>query len=294
MYSVKDPLVSVVIPTFNHARFLGRAIQSVLDQTFQNWEAIVIDNHSLDNTDEVVGTFTDPRITSLKIHNNGVLAASRNLGVRVARGEWVAFLDSDDWWAANKLQVCLEQQTDLVDLVYHDLGIARDRPGFLQSRKVRSRQVRKPVLVDLLVNGNAIANSSVLVRRRLLEEIHGIDENPDLCAAEDYNTWLRIARITDAFLYLPRILGYYTIHAGGVSQRDMSIPHEYATSEFMGLLSGRERLKAESLIRYTKGRYAYLMGQREVAFENLLFCLQYGSSLIRLKSGWMLLCTKAY
>ena len=268
-------------------------MQSVLDQTFANWEAIVVDNHSQDNTDDVIGAFKDPRFTSLKIHNNGVLAASRNLGIRVAKGEWVAFLDSDDWWTADKLEACLAQHTDRVDLIYHDLGIARESPSFLKPNKVASRQVKKPVLVDLLVHGNAIPNSSVVVRRRLLEAIHGIDENPALCAAEDYNTWLRLARITDAFLYLPRLLGYYTIHAGGISQKDMSVPHEYATSEFMGLLSGPERLRAESLIRYTKGRYAYVTGRREIALENLRFCLRHGNSHIRLKAGWMLLRTKS-
>ncbi len=94
-------LVSVVIPTYNHARFLGRALQSVMDQTYKNWEVIIIDNHSQDNTDEIVEAFKDPRITLLKIHNNGVIAASRNMGIRAAKGEWIAFLDSDDHWYPN-------------------------------------------------------------------------------------------------------------------------------------------------------------------------------------------------
>ena len=70
MNDTATPLVSVVIPTYNHARYLGRALQSVLDQTYVNWEAIVIDNHSTDNSDEVTARFIDPRITYLKIHNN--------------------------------------------------------------------------------------------------------------------------------------------------------------------------------------------------------------------------------
>src|SRR5450759_2358523 len=110
------PLVSVVIPTYNHARFLGRALQSVLDQTYTNWEAIVVDNHSQDHTGEVVEAFADPRITLLKVHNGGVIATSRNMGIRRARGEWIAFLDSDDWWAANKLEGCLDQIHEPVDL----------------------------------------------------------------------------------------------------------------------------------------------------------------------------------
>ena len=96
MAETGTPLVSVVIPTYNHARYLARALQSVLDQTYTNWEAIVIDNHSTDNTDEVMASFADSRITLLKIHNNGVIAASRNIGIRAANSEWITFLDSDD------------------------------------------------------------------------------------------------------------------------------------------------------------------------------------------------------
>lgn len=75
MNAIADPLISVVIPTYNHAHFLGLALQSVLDQTYTRWEVIVVDNHSTENTNEVMRKFTDSRITFLKIHNNGVIAA---------------------------------------------------------------------------------------------------------------------------------------------------------------------------------------------------------------------------
>ena len=91
MSDALTPLVSIVIPTYNHARYLGRALQSVLDQTYINWEAIIIDNHSTDNTDQLVASFSDSRIIYLKIHNNGVIASSRNAGIREAKGEWIAF-----------------------------------------------------------------------------------------------------------------------------------------------------------------------------------------------------------
>ena len=167
------PLVSVVIPTYNHARYLGRALQSVLDQTYVNWEAIVIDNHSTDNTDEVMASFADPRFTYLKIHNNGVIAVSRNAGIRAAKGEWIALLDSDDWWTADKLQACFDSINDQVDLVYHDLEIVTDHPRLFRRKIIKSWQAKTPVLMDLLLKGNAITNSSVLVRKSLLEKIRG-------------------------------------------------------------------------------------------------------------------------
>jgi len=123
-------LVSVVIPTYNHARFLGRALQSVLDQTHFKWEVIVVDNYSTDNTDEVMAKFSDSRIRHLKIHNKGVIAVSRNMGVREAKGEWVAFLDSDDWWTKTKLEECLHRAHEAFDLVYHDLEIVSGKSRF--------------------------------------------------------------------------------------------------------------------------------------------------------------------
>ena len=215
-------LVSVVIPSYNHARYLGRALQSVLDQTYTNWEEIVIDNHSTDNTDEGMTIFTDPRITYLKIQNNGVIAASRNVGIRAAKGEWIAFLDSDDWWTEDKLQLCFSYINDKVDLVYHDLEIVSDKHKLFSRKIIKSRQVKPPVLIDLLLKGNAIVNSSVVVRRSLLEQIGGINESVEMIAAEDYNTWLRIAQLTAQFVYLPRILGYYLTHNQSISQMALS------------------------------------------------------------------------
>ena len=121
------PIVSIVIPTYNHAKFIGKALESVIDQTYKNWEAIVIDNNSTDDTDKVINQYNDPRIKYLKINNDGVIAKSRNQGIREAKGEWIAFLDSDDWWTKDKLEVCLSE-TDKNDFLftYPDNGIGLD------------------------------------------------------------------------------------------------------------------------------------------------------------------------
>ena len=100
-----NPLVSIIIPTYNRANDLKRALQSVFDQTFTDWEILVVDNHSIDETDSLIKSFNDPKIKLLKIHNEGVIAKSRNLGFKHALGEYIAFLDSDDWWKPKKLEV---------------------------------------------------------------------------------------------------------------------------------------------------------------------------------------------
>jgi glycosyltransferase involved in cell wall biosynthesis len=282
------PLVSVVIPSYNHARYLGRALQSILDQTYTNWEAIVIDNHSTDNTDEILKIFTDPRITYLKIHNNGVIAASRNVGIMSAKGEWIAFLDSDDWWTADKLQFCFDHINDKIDLVYHDLEIVSDKHKLFSRKIIKSRQVKPPVLIDLLLKGNAIVNSSVVVRRSLLEQISGINESVGMIASEDYNTWLRIAQLSEQFVYLPRRLGYYMTHNQGISKKEMSVSCRCAVAEFVSELSASQKLKLEATFRYTKGRFNYLMGNYAGVKEDLLFVIKHGRVFLRIKALTMM------
>ena len=285
MNGTATPLFSVVIPTFNHASYLGRALQSVLDQTYTNWEAIVIDNHSTDNTDEVMASFADLRITYKKIHNNGVIAASRNVGIRVAKCEWIAFLDSDDWWVVDKLQVCFDCIDDKVDLVYHDLKIIRDPPSLFKKKHIKSRQVIKPVLKDLLLKGNAIATTSVVVRKSLLEKIGGMDESMEMIAAEDYNTWLRIAQLTDNFLFIPKSLGYYLFHSGGVStKQNREEARHSACKEFMYLLEPQEKVIYHAAAYYTVALHDFYYGRDSIAKQKLPYSIRFGSLPIKAKS----------
>ena len=117
------PFISIVIPTYNRADLIPIAIQSVLDQTYQNWELIIVDNFSDDDTKEVVESFADHRISMLQLPRTGSVAASRNFGVLHSKGEWIAFLDSDDWWFPEKLSMVFKAIQSQPDLIYHDLQI---------------------------------------------------------------------------------------------------------------------------------------------------------------------------
>ena len=86
-----NKLISIIIPTFNHGQFLDRALKSIINQTYTNWEVIIVDNHSTDNTTKIVKSFKSSKITYFKIHNNGIIAKSRNAGIYAAKGEWIAF-----------------------------------------------------------------------------------------------------------------------------------------------------------------------------------------------------------
>ena len=98
-----DGLVSIIMPSWNTGRFIAESIQSVLNQTYQDWELLIVDDCSTDNTDEIVAGFNDKRIRYFKNEKNSGAAITRNRAIREARGEWIAFLDSDDLWSPEKL-----------------------------------------------------------------------------------------------------------------------------------------------------------------------------------------------
>ena len=287
-----NTLVSIVVPTYNHSIYLKRALESIINQTYENWEVIVIDNHSTDNTFEVVANFKNNRIKYLKVHNKGIIAISRNIGIKSANGEWIAFLDSDDWWTRDKLEICIQSINEKVDFIYHDLEIIANNSRIFSRKKIKSRKLKKPVLIDLLTEGNAIGNSSVFVRKKFLDEINGIDESKELVAAEDYNTWLRIAKLTDQFVYLKKRLGYYLVHDQSVSKKDMSIPARYAIKEFSGLLTQYQKTKQEAFLKYISGRFNFLNLNYKKSMKDLLFTLKNGGISLKVRSLYMIIIIK--
>lgn len=218
MHNNETSKVSIIIPNYNRGHCIGRAIQSVIEQTFTNWELIVVDNHSTDNSLEVINSFNDSRITILKTRNNGIIAHSRNLGIKKARSDYIAFLDSDDWWLNNKLQISVACLDSGNDLVYHDLyKISRFPVNKNIKSIVPTRHLASPVIDDLLAKGNAINNSSVVVRRSLMKDINGFSEHPELVGSEDFDGWIRVAKLTEKFKRLNLVLGYYWDGGGNVS-----------------------------------------------------------------------------
>jgi len=210
--------VSVVIPTYNHAHLLGRALQSVIDQTYDDWEAIVVDNHSQDETDAVVSAFGDSRIRLRKIHNDGVIAASRNLGMREAVGEWIAFLDSDDYWYPAKLSAVMAAQSEATacDVLANDelrVGPAPD-----DQRVLRYGPYEEEFYRVLLESGNRLSTSATVVRTAFVRD-HGLQfsERREFVTVEDYGFWLDLAQAGAAFVFVPEILGEFVIHGANNS-----------------------------------------------------------------------------
>jgi GT2 family glycosyltransferase len=189
---ISGPLVSVIIPTYNHAEFLPAALESVRAQTYGPVEIIIVDDFSTDNTEEVVAKHATLRTTYIKSANNGIVATSRNVGVTASGGEYIAFLDADDEWAPNKLELQLPHFADpSVVAVASDLRYAGARRYSPSQRGAGPAGYREYVNLEI-VRDNPIATSSVVVRRRDLDRVGGFDESPDFRFIEDWELWLRL------------------------------------------------------------------------------------------------------
>ncbi len=183
-----QPFVSVIIPVYNRYDFVRRAIDSVLSQTYRNFELIVVDDGSTDDTSRVKSDYGD-RIRYVRHPDNRGVAAARNTGIREAAGEWIALLDSDDWWLPEKLE---EQINYLLD--HPQFPIAQTEEIWIRNgRRVNPRKIHEkeegyifPRSLQLCL----ISPSAVIIKRELLDEVGLFDES--LPAAEDYDLWLRI------------------------------------------------------------------------------------------------------
>jgi glycosyltransferase involved in cell wall biosynthesis len=211
--STAQPLVSVIIPTFDRAAWLGEAIASVLAQTYQHLELLVVDDGSQDATPEMVQAF-GPKLMYIRQAHAGVSVA-RNRGVAASRGALVAFLDSDDVWLPGKVtgQVALLQQQPHAQACYTDEIWIRHgiRVNPRQIHQKHSGWLFEPSLPRCI-----ISPSSIMLRRTLWDQLGGFDEQ--LPACEDYDLWLRLTLCTPVVLLPERLIVKRGGHADQLSR----------------------------------------------------------------------------
>ena len=290
------PLISIVIPTYNRARDLHRALKSVKAQTFNNWEALIVDNHSTDNTEEVVVGFNDQRVKFFRINNDGVIAVSRNFGVHKAAGEYIAFLDSDDWWKPKKLEESLKYLEKGEDIVFHELFLATKQGQSIFWRRAQSRDLKSPIFDDLVKNGNALPNSSVVVRLSVINRVNGFSEDRNLIAIEDYDCWLRIAQITEKFKRIPKPLGFYWFGGNNISGPERTLKTMSALEGYYANTTSKTEYDTRNYLHsYIKGRAEYKLKLYNEAKKNLEL-ISWGKVpfWIYLKARWMLWVSNIY
>lgn len=214
---------SVIIPTFNRANFVLRAIRSVLNQTYQNFEIIVVDNSSNDRTVELIREFQDPRIRIMTIQNQGVIAKSRNLGISNARGTYIAFLDSDDFWDRRKLEMMERLRVahhDSAGVFIHEYKITKN---LYKSKKLMAFSNAKYSgrvipMEDYFYRYEAmIATSCAVVKKTILDRVNGFNVSKKLIGIEDLDLWLRLAKDGCSVFHSNLTLGTLTVGHESVS-----------------------------------------------------------------------------
>lgn len=197
--------VTVIIPTHNRAGIINFAIQSVLSQTYTDFELIVVDDASKDQTEDHVKSWNDPRIKYVRHSSSKGGSAARNTGIRIARGEYITFLDDDDQWVPSKLlkQLTLIKHSDSsVGLIYSGYSIIKGKDIL----KIVIPDCKKQMFFDLLESNCVGPTSTVMIKKTVIDEIGGFDEKLQSC--QDWDLWLRIAEKFN-FACIPEALVKY-------------------------------------------------------------------------------------
>ncbi len=186
-------LVSVVLPTYNRSHILGRAIQSILNQTYHNFEIIIVDDCSTDNTDYIVKKFDDSRIRYIRHSQNKGGSVARNTGIKAARGEYIAFQDSDDEWLPTKLQKQLDSfifESSNLGVVYTSFKlIDKGRTVIVPDSKLAKHAGGN--IHNLLLKGNFVNTPTAIVRKKCFEKVGMFEDVPRY---QDWILWLKLSK----------------------------------------------------------------------------------------------------
>jgi teichuronic acid biosynthesis glycosyltransferase TuaG len=283
--------ITIITPTYNSSKFIKRTIDSVLEQTYTDWEFLLIDDHSTDNTVEIINEFVknDPRIKLLSTpQNSGGPALPKNVGIENATGEYVAFLDHDDEWLPKKLEKQLEifnrSANKKLGIVACYLNIKNTFDNKIIS-KYHSIYIDNS-LINMLQYNYLNTSSCVMTKLSILKEVGPFDIN--FKVSDDWDMWLRILRLNYKLDYVPEYLTNYNRH-----ENNLSSNRETELQDFKLLLSKNNtepnKLKESIILSY----YYYNIGQYNLSRK---YCLQSIFSkdislLIKLKSVAYLIFT---
>lgn len=199
-------MVSIIMPTYNAGRYIKESIDSVLSQTYTNWELLIVDDCSTDDTESVVRSYKDPRIRYMRNEHNLGAALTRNRAIREAKGKYIAFLDSDDMWKPEKLEkqiAFMEQEGVVMSYTPYYVLQPNSKPALLRScpPSINYRQ---------LTRWNRIGCLTVIYDRETIGEI----QLPDIRKRNDYALWLTITRKGFKAYRYNEPLAYYRSHNG--------------------------------------------------------------------------------
>ena len=255
------PRVSVIIPTFNRSKKVVRAVTSVLNQSFRDFEIIVVDDNSTDNTNQALAKYRSSITYVRKPVNRGVSAA-RNIGIESSAAPWIAFLDSDDYWLNDKLHV----QMDFVDRSPETVACQTEEIWMRKGRRVNPRKRHKKPSGDIFKQSLKlclVSPSSVILKRSLFEKVGFFDEG--LPAAEDYDLWLRISCRYPIYLIPEELVVKEGGHEDQLSQR----------------FSGMDRFRIRAIVKVIQSGVLSPAQTRAAMEELSIKCRIFGNGCIK-------------
>ena len=219
--SKTKPLVSVVVTTYNRKEFLKEKIDSILNQTFTDFELIVVDNYSNYDFFAHIESFNDSRIRAFQNQNDGIIAVNRNVGIKRARGEYIAFCDDDDYWMKEKLEKvvsAIQGNPEAILFCHNEIMVVNGE----DKKNLIYGPYKTNMYENLLFKGNCISLSAVCLKTNVALETGGFSERSDFISVEDYEFWLRLSKF-GKFHFIDDILGCYRIEGNNISKN--IIPH---------------------------------------------------------------------
>ena len=253
----KTPLVSVTICCYNSERYIAQTIRSVLEQTFKDFELIIVNDGSIDRTEEIVLGFNDLRIRYEYQENRG-LAATRNRTIELARGKYVAFLDHDDLWIPDKLalQIPLMESREDVAVTFGNAAII-DANGNITAERINGIKIVDGNVFAELIKGDFINWQTVVMRRSVLEDLGGFRP---YTIVEDYDLLLRTA-LDHSFVNIDRVVAQYRWHASNASHNFMKVwLEELELKEYWLAPLPEPFTNLRPALRYNIARLHYMIG----------------------------------
>jgi glycosyltransferase involved in cell wall biosynthesis len=209
-----QPLVTIVIPTYNRSLLIQDTIASVLAQTYSNWELIIVDDGSTDSTVDMIRSIKDKRVRIMGFPHCGNIAMLRNIGVKSGLGQWIAFLDSDDTWVPQKLELQLAAlQKDTKQWCYGGFELMNETGTAIPSKSGTYHPFSGWILPKVITYEASVTICSIMLRRSLFDEIGGFNSDAGLFCREDYEFVLRLAMHAEA-LALASVLVCVRDHPG--------------------------------------------------------------------------------
>jgi glycosyltransferase involved in cell wall biosynthesis len=221
---MSSPIISVITPAYNADQFIAETIESVLAQTFSNWEMLIVDDGSVDDTATIIKKYAniDKRIKYLH-QTNSKQGKARNLAIQHAKGEYLAFIDADDLWHPQKLEKQMEvfEANPNVDLIFTNGLVFKDnKDNVINTFSHPGGELLDQYIYPKMLNGYTFPNLSVITKKEKIIKLGGFCEDLRVQNCEDYQMWLRLVDDRNVVYCIDELLFYYRLHDSQVTAND--------------------------------------------------------------------------